>query len=181
MPLRSCSRILPATALMLPCGPTRCGTAATFSPAMLPDGCLPRRDAAALKPPRFPILTFDEWQPSLSSGSVFNLKWLMPGESLVSILWKFACADAMPRQVLMHLMKPNVDPYEGLAPARDVIDLMRLCRLLRLPQNVLRGSLLHAALHGRYHSAFRYFSGELAVLLAIFSRAIVGWAIFSHL
>jgi hypothetical protein len=123
---------------------------------MPPDACLPRRDAAALKPPRFPILTFDEWQLSLSSGSVFNLKWLMPGESLVSILWKFACANALPGHVLVHLISPDVDPSQGVAPMRDDIDLMRLCRLLRLPQNVLRVSLLDAALHGRYHSAFRY-------------------------
>lgn len=120
------------------------------------DACLRRRDAAALKPPRFPILTFDEWQFSLALGSVFNLKWLMPGESLVSILWKFACANALPGHVLIHLMSPDVDPSEGVAPVRDVIDLMRLWRILRLPQNVLRLSLQDAALPGRYHSAFRY-------------------------
>ncbi|CAN7796338.1 hypothetical protein LJR267_009663 [Paraburkholderia hospita] len=117
---------------------------------------MPRRDATALKPPRFPILTFDEWQLSLAPGSVFDLKWLMPGESLVSILWKFACANALPGHVLIHLLSPDIDPSEGLAPVRDDIDLTRLCRIVRLPQNVLRVSLLDAALPGRYHPAFRY-------------------------
>jgi hypothetical protein len=110
------------------------------------DACLPRRDATALKPPRFPILTFDEWQLSLAPGSVFDLKWLMPGESLVSILWKFACANALPGHVLIHLLSPDIDPSEGLAPVGDDIDLTRLCRIVRLPQNVLRVSLLDAAL-----------------------------------
>src|ERR1700757_1447759 len=104
-----------------PCGPTRCSIAATFSPVMPQDACLPRRDATALKPPRFPILTFDEWQLSLAPGSVFDLKWLMPGESLVSILWKFACANALPGHVLIHLLSPDIDPSEGLAPVRDDI------------------------------------------------------------
>ena len=59
---------------------------------MPPDACLRRRNPAALKPPRFPILAFDERELRLALGSVFNLKWLVPGESLVSILWKFFCA-----------------------------------------------------------------------------------------
>jgi hypothetical protein len=120
------------------------------------DACLRRRDTAALKPPRFPILTFDEWQLSLALGSVFNLKWLMPGESLVSILWKFACANSLPSHVLVHLLSPDIDASEGVAPMRGDIDLMRLCRILRLPQHVLRVSLLDAARRGRYHAAFRY-------------------------
>src|ERR1700730_7266381 len=103
-----------ATVLRLLCGPTPCVTAATFSPARLPDAHLRRRDAAALKPPRFPILPFDEWQLSLARGSVFNLGWLMPGESLVSILWKFACANALPGHALLHLISPEVDPREGV-------------------------------------------------------------------
>jgi hypothetical protein len=123
---------------------------------MPPDACLPRRDGKALKPPRFPILTFDEWQLSLELDSAFNLKWLMSGESLLSILWKFACANALPSHVLLHLVSPNVDPCEGVAPVRDAINLKRLCRLIRLPKDVLRVSLLDAALHGRYHSVFRY-------------------------
>ena len=90
---------------------------------MPPDARLPRRNAAALKPPRFPILPFDEWRISFARGSVFNLGWLMPGESLVSILWKFACANALPSHALLDLISPEVDPHEGVAPVRDVVDL----------------------------------------------------------
>ena len=42
----------------------------------------------------------------------------MPGESLVSILWKFACANALPGHALLHLISPEVDPHEGVAPVR---------------------------------------------------------------
>ncbi|AME28209.1 hypothetical protein [Burkholderia sp. PAMC 26561] len=39
---------------------------------------------------------------------------------------------------------------------REVVNLMRLRRLLRLTENVLHASLLDAAAPGRYHPAFRY-------------------------
>jgi hypothetical protein len=131
---------------------------------MPPDACWPRRDATALKPPRFPILTFDEQQLSVGSGGVFDPKWLIPGESLISILWKFACANALPGYVLVHLLSPDIDPSEGVAPVRDDIELARLSRIVPLPRNVLRASLLDAALlssfltggTSQYHPAFRY-------------------------
>ncbi|MEA3104158.1 MAG: hypothetical protein QOF74_8398 [Caballeronia mineralivorans] len=123
---------------------------------MPPDAHLRPRDASALKPPRFPILPFDEWQISFARGSVFNLERLMPGESLVSILWKFGCANALPGHALLHLISPEADPREGVAPMWDVIDLTRLRHVLRLPSDVLRTSLLSAAPHDRYHEAFRY-------------------------
>jgi hypothetical protein len=93
---------------------------------MPPDARLPRRNAAALKPPRFPILPFDEWRISFARGSVFNLGWLMPGESLVSILWKFACANALPSHALLDLIGPEVDPHEGVAPVRCISGRMNI-------------------------------------------------------
>ncbi|TCG02697.1 hypothetical protein BZM27_53925, partial [Paraburkholderia steynii] len=102
------------------------------------------------------ILAFDEWELSLSRGSAFNPKWLMPGESLVSILWKFACANVLSGDALMHLISPCVDPSEGIALVRDDIELSRLCRILRLPEGVLRVSLLDTTLPCRPHPAFRY-------------------------
>lgn len=90
-----------------PCGPTPYNIAAIFSPAMPPEACLPKRNAKALKPPRLPILTFDEWQLRLALDGVFNVTWLMPGESLLSILWKFACANALPGHILHHLVCPH--------------------------------------------------------------------------
>jgi hypothetical protein len=110
----------------------------------------------ALKRPRFPILAFDEWELSLSRGSALNPTWLMPGESLISILWKFACANVLPGDVLVHLISPCVDPSEGVASVGNDIELARLCRILRLPEGVLRVSLLGAALPDRPHPAFRY-------------------------
>lgn len=42
------------------------------------------------------------------------------GESIVSILWKFARANGVPAHTLIQLMKVGIDPYEGLEPMRDV-------------------------------------------------------------
>ena len=127
-----------------------------FSPATRLGACSQRRDFVALKPPRFPILAFDERELSLTRGSAFNPKWLMPGESLISIVWKFACANVLPGDVLVHLISPCVNPSAGVAPVRDEIELARLCRVLRLPEGVLRVSLLDAALPDRPHPVFRY-------------------------
>lgn len=77
---------------------------------MPPDPCSRRRSATALKPPRFPILAFDEFGLRLALGSVFDLKWRVPGESLVSILWKFCCANALAPDFLAQQMDPDVDP-----------------------------------------------------------------------
>ncbi len=85
-----------------------------FSPVMRRDACSRRCDFVALKRPRFPILAFDESELSLSRGSAFNPKWLMPGESLISMLWKFACANVLPGDVLMHLISPCVNRYINL-------------------------------------------------------------------
>jgi hypothetical protein len=117
---------------------------------------LPRHDAGTLQPPRFPILTLDERELAPALGYVFDLKWLLPGESIVSILWKFARANGLAGHVLVHQIGPDVDPYEGVEPVRGVIDVKRLRRMLRLPVNVLRASLLDATLRGRHHKAFRY-------------------------
>ncbi|QBR04277.1 hypothetical protein [Paraburkholderia pallida] len=123
---------------------------------MQPDACSQQRSCEALKAPRFPILTWDEWQPGRSPRRVFKIDWLIPGESLVSILWKFACANALPGEVLMRLMCPDVDPLAGVIPLRSTLNLTELRRLLRLSENVLRTSLLDNLPRDRYHAAFRY-------------------------
>ncbi|TCG00939.1 hypothetical protein BZM26_09180 [Paraburkholderia strydomiana] len=123
---------------------------------MPPDACSRRRKRKALRTPRFPILTFDEWQLRLALGSEFNIAWLVPGESLVSILWKFACANALPGDVLLRMMSPDVDPREGVAPRRDAIDIALLRHLVRLPRKVLDASLIDSTVHERYHTVFRY-------------------------
>jgi hypothetical protein len=57
---------------------------------------------------------------------------------------------------LIQLMKVDIDPYEGLEPMRDVLDLRCLRRRLQIPAKVLRDSLLDGAQRGRHHPAFRY-------------------------
>lgn len=105
---------------------------------------------------QFPILAFDESELLLSRGSALNPKWLTPGESFISILWKFASANGLPGDMLMHLFRPYIDPSEGLALVPDDIELVRLCRILRLQKDVLRVSLLDAAIPGNRQQAFRH-------------------------
>lgn len=126
------------------------------NPVMQLDECSPPRNGALLTAPRLPILTLDERQLTPALGYVFDLRWLMPGESLVSILWKFARANGLPGHVLAHLMGPDVDPYEGVEPFRGVIDVQRLRRMIGLPMKVLRSSLLSESQRGQCHTAFRY-------------------------
>jgi hypothetical protein len=123
---------------------------------MQPGACSQQRSCEALEAVRFPILTFDEWRPGRPPDRGFMTDWLMPGESLVSILWKFACANALPGDVLMRLICPDADPLEGIVPLRSALDLARLRRLLRLPANMLRTSLLDRTPGEQYHVAFRY-------------------------
>lgn len=58
------------------------------------------------------------------------------------------CADAT--------MCPDADPREGMIPLRSALDPNQLRRLLGLPVNVLRTSLLGRTSGDRYHAAFRY-------------------------
>lgn len=123
---------------------------------MQPDACSQQPSCEVLEAVRFPILTFDEWQHGRTPGRGFNPDWLLPGESLISILWKFACANALPGDVLMRTMCPDADPREGMIPLRSALDPNQLRRLLGLPVNVLRTSLLGRTSGDRYHAAFRY-------------------------
>jgi hypothetical protein len=123
---------------------------------MPPAASLPRRDAVALRAPRFPILAFDERERCLALGSVFSLEWLMPGESLVSILWKFRCANALSADFIVQQILPDIDPSVGAAPVRKLINLTRLRRLLRLPESALHISLLDASAPDHYHPVFRF-------------------------
>jgi hypothetical protein len=114
------------------------------------------RERAALIAPRFPILTLDDRRQSTGLGYIFDIRSLLPGESIVSILWKFARANGVPAHTLIQLMKVGIDPYQGVEPMRDVLNLWHLRRRLRIPGKVLRGSLLDGAQRGRHHPAFRY-------------------------
>jgi hypothetical protein len=92
--------------------------------------------------PRFPIMTMDQHKLTPAMGYVFSPKWVDPCESLVSILWKFASANAAAGHIVARLMGPEIDPYEGVAPLADVIDVDWLRHAFNLPHKTLHGSLL---------------------------------------
>jgi len=106
--------------------------------------------------PRFPILSLDERRLTPALGYIFDARWLLPGESIVSILWKLSRANGLPGHALVRLMGADIDPYQGVEPMRDAVDVKHLRRMLLLPGNVLRVSLLEAGLRGRHHAVFRY-------------------------
>jgi hypothetical protein len=103
-----------------------------------------------------PILSLDERRLTPALGFIFDARWLLPGESIVSILWKFARANGLPGHALVRLMGADIDPYEGVEPMRDAVDAKHLRRTLLLPGKVLRASLLDAGRKGRHHPVFRY-------------------------
>lgn len=114
------------------------------------------RSAATLQAPRFPILTLDERKLTPALGYVFDRKWLEPCESLVSILWKFGKANALPGHVVAQLLGRDIDPYEGVVPQRGVVDVAGLHESLRVPVGRLRAALLPSVPRRRYSSVFRY-------------------------
>lgn len=90
-----------------------------------------------------PILIFDERRLTPAFGYVFHRKWVDPGESIVSILWKFARMNALAGHVLAtQVATLPVDPYEGIEPRRELVDVRRLRQALGLPLKVLRAALL---------------------------------------
>ncbi|WP_176060124.1 hypothetical protein [Paraburkholderia sp. BCC1876] len=116
----------------------------------------PQRSAALLRAPRFPILTLDERKLTPALGYIFSKEWLDPCESLVSILWKFEKANALPGHVVARLMGPDVDPYEGIVPELGRVDIARLRESLPVPVRTLRAALLQSSGRRRYNPAFRF-------------------------
>jgi hypothetical protein len=95
------------------------------------------RERGALIVPRFPILTVDDRRLSTGLGYIFDIRWLLPSESIVSILWKFARANGVPAHTLIQLRMVGRDSYEDLEPMRDVLDIRHLRRRLSIPGKVL--------------------------------------------
>ncbi len=119
-------------------------------------GLFTRRSEPLLITPRFPILSLDERRLTPALGYIFDVRWLLPGESIVSILWKLARGNGLPGDALVRLMAADIDPYEGVEPLRDAVDMRRLKRMLPLPGKVLHASLLDAGQRGRYYAVFRH-------------------------
>lgn len=109
-----------------------------------------------LRPPSFPILTLDERKLTPSLGYLFNRKWLDPCESLISILWKFEKANALPGHVVARLMGPDIDPYEGVVPQLGIVDIVRLRDTLAVPTKTLRAALLQPTQRRCYSGVFRH-------------------------
>jgi hypothetical protein len=117
---------------------------------------LPPRSAASPRTLIFPILTLDERKLTPALGYVFNRKWLDPCESLISILWKFERANALPGHIVAQLMGPDIDPYEGIVPELGEVDIDRLRENLPVPVRTLRAALLQPSQRRRYSSVFRH-------------------------
>jgi hypothetical protein len=115
-----------------------------------------RREGPALVAPRFPILSLDERRLTPALGFIFDARWLLPGESIVSILWKVVRANGIPGHALIRMMGADIDPYEGVEPLRGAVDMKHLSHTLLLPGKMLRASLLDVRQRGRHHPVFRY-------------------------
>lgn len=109
-----------------------------------------------LTPPSFPVLTLDEGRLTPALGYLFNKNWIEPYESLVTILWKFEKANALPGHVVARLMGADIDPYEGVVPQLGVIDLRRLHDTLAISIQTLRLALVQPTQRRRYSSVFRH-------------------------
>jgi hypothetical protein len=116
----------------------------------------PLPSAAAQRASRFPILTVDERNLTPALGYIFNRNWVEPYESLISILWKFERANALPGHVVARLMGPDIDSYEGVIPQQDAVDVDRLQESLSLLVRTLRAALLPSVRRRRHSNVFRY-------------------------
>nr|WP_035472920.1 hypothetical protein [Caballeronia sp. Lep1P3] len=116
----------------------------------------PPRSAALAGAPRFPILTLDERKLTPALGYIFDRRWLDPCESLISILWKFEKANALPGYTVARLMGPDIDPYAGIAPQLGLVDLRRLHQSLPVPVKTLRAALLPPPQRRGCSSVFRH-------------------------
>jgi hypothetical protein len=125
-----------------------------FNPAVPPAvSSPPRSDCAAV---RFPILALDERRLSPALGYVFDTRWLDPHESILSILWKFAKANAIPGHIVASQLRANIDPYEGVEASRTGLDLRRLRQVLAVPLKTLRSSFAPASLSRMTSGCLRY-------------------------
>jgi hypothetical protein len=123
---------------------------------MLPAMCSSPPRGLRLTRPSFPILTLDEGRLTPSLGYLFNRRWVEPYESLVSILWKFEKANALPGHVVARLLGADIDPYEGVVPQLGLIDLRRLHDTLAVPIQTLRLALVQPTQRRRYSGVFRH-------------------------
>jgi len=110
-----------------------------------------------------PIMLFDEHQLAPSFGYLFNPKWVNPHESLVSMLWKFGRANALPGHVLItQIARETIDPYEGISACPPEVNLRKVQRTLGVPLRMVRAALIPEALQRTGSPWFRYCRSCLA-------------------
>jgi hypothetical protein len=110
-----------------------------------------------------PIMLFDEHQLAPSFGYFFNPKWVSPYESIVSMLWKFGRANALPGHVLItQIAKDTIDPYEGISACPSEVTLRKVQRALGVPLRMVRAALIPEPLQGTGSPWFRYCRSCLA-------------------
>ena len=89
-----------------------------------------------------PILTFEDSRLSPSLGYAFDSRWLEPYESIVGMLWKFARTNALPGHLVVEQITVSpTDPYAGVAPMCEAVDVRAIARLLGARQKSVRVGL----------------------------------------
>jgi hypothetical protein len=122
---------------------------------MRPAACSSPLDGKRASALRFPIMTIDQHRLTPAMGYVFSPKWVDPCESLVSIFWKFVRANSAAGHMVARLLGPEIDPYEGIAPRVDMVDVCRLHPALGLPRKTLYGSLIQISQRSRCSDRLR--------------------------
>ena len=90
-------------------------------------------------------------------------RWASPHESIVSMLWKFGRANALPGQVLItQIARHAIDPYEGISVCPSEVDLRKVQRALGVPLRVVRASLISESRQRTGSPWFRYCRSCLA-------------------
>lgn len=105
---------------------------------------------------RFPILMVDQCKLTPALGYVFDAGWVDPCESIISILWKFSKANALPGHIVAGLGIKNADPYAGVAPVVGVLDVEKIRGSLRISRKQLRSSLVAPSQIRLQHEHLRY-------------------------
>lgn len=103
-----------------------------------------------------PILTFDERVLNPRLGYVFDRRWLDPYESIVGMLWKFVRMNGIPGHAVVRHLCRHADPYEGVAPTSQYVDVRALARMLTVTQSCVREGLYSPASAHRGSRSFRY-------------------------
>lgn len=90
-------------------------------------------------PRALPIVVLDERALRPRFGYVFNVRWLGPHESIVSMLWTFARMNMLTgHAVVTRLRRDDIDPYAGIEPTPADVDVARVAQLLDIAPEAVR-------------------------------------------